>query len=260
MNNTPFKAGGHEKKLRRYFGKNFHIPADTTPVTAPLNIMVFVNRSGSSMIAEYLRATRAFSGFGEPLNYETVIERSKNAGIDSFKGYLDWLIENVYRSGTQFGIKASPDQVLMLLRSGAIPHYFSNVRWIFVQRLDVLSQAISFCIANQTKQWHSFQAANETEPVYNFDDILQRVTFIGSAYAESISLMAAYGITPYHLTYEQFLQNPVEETRKISAHLGAENVSIDTSGLKIKKQAGQTNADFKARFIAEFSNSQSTHS
>ena len=93
------------------------------------------------MIAEHLRATGRFSGFGEPLNHDLVINRCEQNGITSFEDYLDWLLDNVRKPYTQLGLKASLDQVLMLLRSGAIPRVFGYVRWMFVA--SVISFALS---------------------------------------------------------------------------------------------------------------------
>lgn len=245
------KAGTHEKQLRRHFSR-FDLPRDTVAVHDPLNILVFFNRSGSSMISEYLRATGRFSGFGEPLNHELVIERSTKFDISSFAGYLDWLRQNIHRPGTQFGIKASHEQVLMLFHSGAIPRYFANVRWIFVQRMDILSQAVSLSIAQQTRQWHSFEENNGADPVYDFKKIENHAFEISEAYAASQALISLYGITPYYLTYEQFLADPQQETRKLAAFLGETDTVINPGRLRLEKQANEINEDFKARFIADF--------
>lgn len=95
------------------------------------------------LIAEYLRAIREFSRFGEPLNHELVIERCREHGLTTFKEYFDWLMQNIWIPCTEFGMKANLNQVLLLLRSGAKGRYFANVKCIFVQRIDVLAQAVS---------------------------------------------------------------------------------------------------------------------
>ena len=41
--------------------------------------------------------------------------------LRTFEQYLDWLVGHVRRPDTQFGMKASFDQVLMLMRCGALP-------------------------------------------------------------------------------------------------------------------------------------------
>ena len=245
--------GIHEKKIKRYFGK-LTVPPETGSFEDNVAVMAFINRSGSSVVSEYLRATGAFSGFGEPLNQELVIERAKKFGITSFAAYLDWLMANIHRPGTQFGMKASWDQIVMLLRSGAIPRYFSNIRWIFVQRRDVLAQAISFSIATQTRQWHSFQEreSGARQPEYDFEDIRHRVESIANNYTAIQCLLSLNGLVPYYLVYEDFLVDPISETRKLAAFLGAEDVSVNPSRLRMEKQGNEVNEQFRLRFIEDF--------
>ena len=62
-----YKPLEHELELEKFFGRLDH-DVEQFLYPKPLTIMVFTNRCGSSLIGEYLRATGAFSGFGEPLN------------------------------------------------------------------------------------------------------------------------------------------------------------------------------------------------
>ena len=247
-----FTARAHQRRIRRYFKQRFVVPAQTVSIDAPVNIMVFVNRSGSTLISEYLQATGAFSEFGEPLSSEMVIARSEASGADSLASYLEGLYQEISASGRQVGFKASFDQAMMLLRSQAIPHLFANVRWIFVQRLDIVSQAISFCIAKQTNHWHSFESANGAKPRYVFKDIEKTVRSISRTYADSMSLLSLCNISPYHLTYEQFLFDPIGETEKLSAFLGIDDVIVDTDQLRLKKQSNEINQEFRAMFLRDF--------
>lgn len=247
-------VGEHEKKLRRYFD-TFDIPADRKPFKCRVVILVFVNRSGSSLVGEYLRATGRFSGFGEPLNHDVVIARCEEEGIRTFEGYLTWLIGNVHRRGTQFGLKASVDQVLMLMRSGAIPRCLSPVRWVFVQRVDLLSQAISYSIAEQTGRWHSYLRSNKREPVYDFKDIRKRLTNISDAYSAGLTLLNYCGIQPYFLTYEQFEQDPEAETARIASFVGVPGpIEIDRQRLSLERQRNEINARFRKRFLEDVLN------
>ena len=51
MNNLLNPVDWHEQQLRQYF-QQFDLPPDTNPINEPLNILIFVNRSGASLIAE----------------------------------------------------------------------------------------------------------------------------------------------------------------------------------------------------------------
>ena len=245
------KPGAHEKALRNYFS-DFDFPREVEPLNSPICIMVFVNRSGSSLICEYMRATGRFTGFGEPLNHDLVVERSKRLGISSFPDYLQWLHKNAYKENAMFGMKASCDQVMMLLRSGAIPKYFSDVRWVLIQRSDIVSQAVSFSIAAQTKKWTSFQSGNEVEPGYYFKDIKNRVSAISLAYASMHALFALLGIRPFRIVYEEFVADPELGTKRFADYLGARDVRVEKSMLRMKSQSSSLNSEYREKFVSEF--------
>jgi LPS sulfotransferase NodH len=250
---TLFRVRRHEWRCRRHFRSRFQVPDPAIPIAAPVNILVFVNRSGSSLVSEYLEATGKFSAFGEPLSAEMIIERSEALGLQSFEEYLRWLFSELSADGKQVGMKASLDQVLMLLRSGAVPNLFTQVRWVFLERLDVLAQAISFSIATQTGRYYSHQRGSGAMPEYNFRRIRRRARAISRNYADCRSLLSFLDLRPYHLTYEGFLADPLQETRKLAAFLGEEAVEVAAGSVRLEKQADEANRLFRERFIAEMS-------
>lgn len=245
------QTGIHEEKLREFFTE-FNINNKKPAVTEPVSILLFLNRSGSSMLSEHLRATGAFSGFGEPFNYKLVIERAQQNNLRTFREYLDWLMENIRVPGTHFGMKASLDQTLMLLRSGALPNFFADVNWIVVERADTLSQAISFSIAQQTRHWNSLdEPVNAPQPEYNFAELRELVFRFSDTYAATRILLASLGVPHHHLTYEQFVADPMNETKQLARALGVKNAEIDPTHLKLKKQARATNSAFKSRLVSD---------
>ena len=159
--------------------------------------------------------------------------------------------------GTQFGMKANLDQVLLLLRSGAIGRYFANVKWIFVQRIDVLSQAVSYSIAQQTQQWVSVGTQTGGQPEYRFDELKSLLYKFSDTYASITALLGAEGISPYHLTYEQFCSDPQGETVRLAQYLGVERPTIDTEKLRMEKQASDLNREFCDRFVKDMSTQRS---
>lgn len=251
--------GIHETELRKQFGQ-FDVPEGTPPWPGPVCIMLFVNRSGSSLVGEYIRATEHFTGFGEPLNYKLVLDRRERHGFASFADYFTWLQGNVFRPGTTFGMKASCDQVMMLLRCGAIPRLFPDVRWVMIQRNDVLSQAVSLSIAHQTKRWHSYVSGESTEPQYDYEAIKAHVRQITNSYAAMNMLTSLLGVTPYRISYETFIEDPMQGTRDLAAFLGADEVTIDTSELRMQRQRDSRNEEFRERFVADYLRAQSVHS
>ncbi|MDH4042537.1 MAG: Stf0 family sulfotransferase [Gammaproteobacteria bacterium] len=250
----PFeRLSPHEEKLRKYF-PDFDFPADTAPLDCPVCIMLFTNRAGSSMVSEHMRATAQFAGFGEPLNAQWVIDRSEREGLGSFPEYLRWETRRLLaeKPGAVLGMKASYGQAMMLMRCGAIPRFFKDVRWVVIQREDLLSQAVSFVIANQTKQWHSFDAGEPADPVYDYEDIKRRLLGLAQSNIAINTFCTVFGLQPYRINYREFSRDPVAGARKLAAYLGVEEVAIDPERLQMEKQRNRFSAQFYQRFITEY--------
>jgi LPS sulfotransferase NodH len=244
-------VGVHERTLLRYYPQ-FKFAPDCEPLNKPICIVLFTNRSGSSLIGEHMRASNRFSGFGEPLNHKLVIKRSDREGIKSFPDYLRWELENVGREGCMFGMKSSYSQAMMLVRSGAVPRFFNDVRWVILRRRDILSQAISFSIAFQTKQWSSKVAQEQSTVQYNFQDIEQRLKNLTVAYNAMDAFCEEQGVDPYRIVYEDFALDPIQGARDLAAHLGVTDVDFDHSELKMRKQRNELSEEFRQKFLEEY--------
>ena len=250
----PFeKMTPQEEELRAYFTE-FEFSADTAPLDKPVCIMLFTNRSGSSLVSEHMRSTPHFTGFGEPLNLKWIIDRCEREQLTSFADFLRWETSRLYRHkpGALLGMKASYWQAMMLMRSGAIPALFNDVRWVVIQRDDLLSQAVSFAIADQTKQWHSFDRSEAVEPVYDYRDIKRRLLGLSHSYLAINMFCSVFNIQPYRISYDQFSRDPVAGTRAFAAYLGVDEVTIDTAALQMERQRNRFSAEFRQQFIEDY--------
>lgn len=243
----------HEKELREYFAR-FDVPAGTAPLGQPFCIMLFTNRSGSSLVSEHMRSTPQFTGFGEPLNYRWVIDCCEREGLTSFADYLRFETDRLYlrKPGALQGMKASFGQAMMLMRSGAIPGFFDDVRWVVIQRDDLLSQAVSFAIADQTRQWHSFDNAAPVEPVYDYEDIRRRLQGFAHSYMAINTFCASFDIHPYRIIYDEFARDPQAGARNLAAYLGVDEVTIDADRLQMERQRNRFSALFRRQFISDY--------
>lgn len=250
----PFeKESTHEKKLREYFS-GITVPADIGALNKPVCIMLFTNRSGSSLVSEHMRSATQFTGFGEPLNAKWVIDRCEREQLSSFGDYLRWETDRLYqhKPGALLGMKASYGQAMMLMRSGAIPAFFNDVRWVVIQRDDLLSQAVSFAIADQTKQWHSFDSGKPVEPVYDYQDIRRRLQGFSHSYMAINMFCTVFRIRPYRIVYDEFARDPVTGARALARYLGVDDVTIDSEALQMERQRNSFSAEFRQRFLADY--------
>ena len=160
--------GGHGTAIGKFFGDAAFVSADAEPLPVPLVILAFFNRSGSNLLASQLRDSGAYRGFREQ-------------GIDSFEAYLRHIAAPAVAAGVPFGVKATPAQIGMLYHFGAL-RLFPKVDVLHIERDDVLSQAISFCIADDTKRWSSLEKrAPQGEPEYD----AQRIAWVMEEIAAS---------------------------------------------------------------------------
>ena len=245
------KKGVHQEKLTAHF-KDLKLPDNARVFGSPVCIMLFTNRSGSNVLGEYLRATHQFSRFVEALNYRRVIKYSQQNELCSFFDYLRWQVSRLSEGEKVTGIKASVDQAEMLFQCNAIPGYFDKVHWLMVQRDDTLAQAISFSIAAQTRQWTSNAAPTSADPVYNFEDIKQRIEMLCDEQAKLNAFCAMRGIAPIRATYEEFTADSKESVLSIAGQMGIECLSLDESLLTLRPQSDGRNEEFRARFIEDY--------
>lgn len=244
----PRQPGIHELRLREFFGEDRFAkpgPQQQDPVT----IMLFVNRCGSTLLGEHLRASGCFSGFGEPLSHELVIERCTAHALDSLGAYMHWLFENIRQPGTQFGMKLSLDQVEMLASAGLLSAMLPRVNWVYMYRRDILGQAISFSIAAQTGAWKSSQRGAQKDVTFDYADIQARVEEIALRYYNINRFLALSGINAYQLAYEEFLQDPTRYSLDIVRACGESAQSIDSRRLSMQRQSSGLNQQFRERFL-----------
>lgn len=246
-----FPAIEHQEGPKPYY-KVFKTRGAWKPLNEPICIIMFTNRSGSSLLCEHLRATNRFTGFGEPLNHRIVTDRANLECIESFPNYLYWEVEHARRKDCMFGLKASHGQAAMLVRSGAIPHFFNDVNWVVIHREDILAQAISLSIAHQTKQWSSNIKVRKSEARFDFMDIETRLEELSSAKTALRAFCTEQGINPYHINYEELEVDPKTTTKKLARHLGAGEVAFDESRINLQRQRNAQNDEFKERFLEEY--------
>ncbi|MGQ7793017.1 Stf0 family sulfotransferase [Faunimonas sp. B44] len=241
----------HEKEIKKHFGSRTEFRRGDPVVEAPVCFMLFTNRSGSNYVAELLKATKAFSGFGESTNSDAVINNSVRFGAKSLAEYYHTLVQTYGTAAPVFGLKVNVQQTVFLLRAGIIPNAFPDARWIWIQRSDILSQAISLYFAQSTLQWTSEQEGNGADVAYDFEEIASRMRGISRNNANLGRLVGALGLDPATVIYEMVLKRPHWAVRTIVEHFGMEYTAPRLRSIPISKQADPRKEAFRARFIAE---------
>jgi len=233
----------HEKILQKLFRANCTYDGPVV-FSDPLMLLGFTNRCGSNLLAAYLRAAKGVTGFQEQLNHDVVANVSREAGIDSLAGYMLY----VSKGAARYGFKAGVEQVAMLHRLG-ITKMYPSVRVLHITRHDTLAQAVSFSIADQTKQWVSWQP-RKSEPRYDQADVDRRLDWI-ALQNESMRVAArvfdfAYG----QITYESLVRSPVEAVTRAAAFFDLEPPKTLPKP-RLTRQADAVNAAFIGRYLKD---------
>lgn len=244
------RPGIHETRILEQFGERALWRGRNPMFNHPLYLLAFVNRSGSNLLAEYLRTAPPFAGFHEHLNHDTVARLAVQLGATSFPDYLRLLGETFGSPGRIFGYKASWDQAAMLFRFG-IHRMYRGVRVIHILRNDTLGQAISFHIAAATRQWTSAQEATVSTNVTfhgpGISELIDSIHFGNQAIEELAHL---FNIPRLRLLYEELVNDPKAVITRIGRFSGHDLSTWKPVQPSIRRQASELNDDLRAAYRA----------
>ena len=266
MDTFPYKytISSHEKKIIEFFSKrdqtswlgNIQSVRKYSEQKPRVLIICFTNRSGSTFLAEALRSTGKLGIGGEFFNFEYVKQFSLKNNINNFVDYCLKLQEQHSLCGI-FCTKLGWEQLCFLMRIGILPKVYQSPNYIWVRREDVLSQAISFSIADQNKVWNSNQKAVTDKVKFDWNDINNRLQSIICTNANFDLFFRTQTIRPYKAFYKSFSKNISAEIRQISEWLGLTNVDVDPLHISLKVQRNKLNKEFKKRFLERFASYRS---
>lgn len=243
--------GVHEKEIKRFFKGNVQFDGDAPVFDEPLYLLAFSNRSGSNLLASYLRATPYFGGFHEQLIHSTVTTQATDGACETFPDYIRWASTNYGQGYKTWGFKASWDQIMMLYRFG-INRMYPSVRIIHITRRDLVDQAVSYLIASQTKKWTSAHDGDAgVEPAYDYATITKLMQSSASAELQMRMISVLFDVPYTQVRYEALVRRPEFVMDKIGQF-----ANIDLSKWKpkeppITKQANALNQEFYDRYILE---------
>ncbi len=244
------ETGMHEKAARSLFGDAVEYIGPTL-FPHPLYCIGFYNRSGSNLLASYLRETPFFSGFHEHLNANQIETFARKFSTESFPDLIRKMIEHFGKGRRVHGFKASIDQLVMLERFG-IPRMFDGgMKIIHITRGDVIGQAVSYQIALQTLKWTSKMegAIPDTDIKFDPRQLTSIIDGIHSA-SDAISMFSKVFDHPYmRVTYEDLVQNPQAVLIRIAQFSGRPGRNWTLQTPQIERQANEVNEKFRHLYL-----------
>ena len=240
----------HERESVRVYGSEMR-PRSDQPFTGRLVVvLVFTNRSGSNFLCDCLRATGKFELAGEALNWEIVAKRTARHAILSFPDYCFQQIGNIGDPAKQVVVKAGIKQLLMLWKYGIVgpEGLFRNTKYVLIERQDVLAQAVSYSIADQTRQFTSRQSRKKSEPQFHPEDIQKRLTGILHQNALSKEFFSSLDVPVFQILYEALVRNRPKILGRLAEFLEMESLEVDETEIALQKQRSNINDQFEKRY------------
>lgn len=235
-------------------GPEFDLPTPTARLR-PYAICCAA-RSGSTLLCDLLRRSGKMGVPEEYLNPEHLAaEMAPRLGAQSSDGtvvaatYLRELIRRRTTPNGVFGIKVLWSQAERWLPSSTFRGLMARSDLIWLRRRDVLAQAISLVIAQQTQVWHHRDAAGpRPEPFYDAEAI-RRV--LGAILSEEWAwgrFFEANQEQPTVVWYEDIVADPERVCGAICAAVG---VAAGPFRIETRRLGGALNDQWARRWMDE---------
>lgn len=237
-------------------------------------------RTGSTLLAEALRATGQLGHPDEHLNPREIDRRRAEWGVPtitvkgrlgqvkrrlqrdpywrhtsryrpaSLRRYLDRVAGRYTGDTGVLSIKLMWQQYeSVLLAQGLDATYWgAPVTWIRISRTDRVRQAVSVVRAHQTNQWLAATTTAMQAPVYDADAIERSLRSAGHGENCWDRYFAALGVSPLHLEYEHLDAHYEATISEVFTHLG---VDAPVPPRQIERQGDTLNDEWVERFRRE---------
>ncbi|WP_206198031.1 Stf0 family sulfotransferase [Shimia sediminis] len=215
----------------------------------PLILLAFTNRSGSNLLADYMRQSDVLFGLGEFLNHDFVLRKMGTLGLSCFPDYIRHL-DACCTGHKALGLKASWDQVQMLAQWNILT-MFPEVRMLHINRENFLAQAVSLLIADKTQQWTSLQTPGmATEDVEVDIKSLGRIIQAQRQENDLIALIAKMlGIPRHSVVYEALCQDPNTCLRQVLEFCNRPDPEFTVREPALKVQSGALNKRIAEQYL-----------
>lgn len=209
-------------------------------------------RSGSNLLCEYLAST---DQLGYPLEYFNGSAR-RALGIPDFPDdphqQIDFVLRRAATTNGIYALKLFPHQHDSISASLRWTELLPNLRFVYLERRDLLAQAISWAKALQTSQYRSTQVP-QCVPIYDGHAILDRLLAIVRERARWEIFFARTGILPLRIVYEEFVDDPLRHVNRIAEFMDIrEQTVVDPSRVSLTIQRNTLSDAWRQQFLAEF--------
>ena len=203
-------------------------------------------RSGSEFLRGLLTST---DRLGKPRELLARPRLRREFGRDS-DAAVRKLTEAYSTPNGVYALKVFSGQLDLMPRTNWVDR-LPNLKFVHLERRDLLGQAISYSRAAQTGQFGA-RAPRLREPRYSRRHIAYLLQLTAAGHARWRAYFARNGIEPLHLYYEDIVADPTGAVRAVAGHVGVEGeLEPDLSKLHVRVQRDELSDAWRARFLAE---------
>jgi LPS sulfotransferase NodH len=197
-----------------------------------------------------MRATRLLGRPDEYFNPEFAAKAYPNA-----RGSIALLCEVAAAEGrTDNGVlsfKILPEHFDTIQAALRLSEWFPEPRWVRIKRRDLLAQAISLAIADQTQSWDS-RFKPKRAPVFSVDAIQRALRIVVNDEARWDVFFARNGFNPLTVAYEDLESDPQAIIQAIAELLDVDQkLSVDLESVPLSRQRTETNEEWRVLYLRQ---------
>lgn len=202
------------------------------------------HRSGSTLLCQLLASTGTL---GRP--DEVFRDTEFNKRVEQDPALIGGIVRSVSTDNGVYGIKVFSNQFDVTMRAGWVEALDDPV-FVYLERRDLLAQAISFVKAIQTRRYVASETATGSLR-YDAKAIAATLARIADAGARWRRYFARNGITPIWLVYEELIEDPGRAVAAIAAALGVPAPALDLDRVSLTVQRDEVTDTWRDRFVKE---------
>jgi LPS sulfotransferase NodH len=235
-----------------YVSARFDFTEET--ITQKIFVIASSYRSGSTLVGLSLWKDGRFGAPFEYLNFEKHMDyMMARLGSTDFDEYLQRLIPlRTSRNGV-FGVKAHFHHFEAFVeKSKSWRDSVASAKFLYVNRSDKIAQAISMAKALQNNAWSSFSKTRKVPLFYSKDLIDDCLNEVMEQTRGWWGWFEARNIRPHIINYEEFVENPIENIRRVAEWFGVDLDVGEAINLPMsERQSDQTNFEWTERYLEE---------
>jgi LPS sulfotransferase NodH len=214
--------------------------------------LCFTNRCGSNLLANALSSSGLLNRAEEFFNGNTIVDNCLMHNLTSVPDYFNSLTRGGSKNGLLIS-KLSYSHLEILAKAGILDRIVGLSRFLMVERIDKLAQAISYDLALQTGQWTHYMPSRrcEGELEYSYARITQHIDSVLDQHRRLYQFFALNGIIPSVVLYERFIQDPAHQIRLLGQYIGLPDLCYVPENVDLRRQTGHINREWREQFVKE---------